>query len=142
SEIALALEERVPDGGLQERISTTVELANRSKLPAQNELEGGISAVLISRVADEAAQLIEEIDVEDLPDRSRAIRAGKISASVMVMMVLLCLVPGLHMAALYGRAFLPWQRLQRPSETKLSVLPGDARVVEGATLDVETHLTG
>ena len=142
AEIALALEDRVPGHALQERISSTVELANRSKLPSQHELEGGISTILISRVADEAAQLIEEIDIEELPDRSRTIRAGKFGAGALIAMVLLCLIPGLHMAAFYGRALLPWQRLQRPSATKISVLPGDARVVEGATLDVETSLTG
>jgi hypothetical protein len=142
AEIALALEDRVPGNALQERISSTVELANRSKLPAQDELEGGISTILISRVADEAAQLIEEIDIEELPDRAAAIRAGKFSAGALVAMVLLCLIPGFHMAAFYGRALLPWQRLQRPSATKISVLPGDARVVEGATLDVETSLSG
>lgn len=140
TEIALALEGRVPDGALEERVSTTVELAERY---ATHQLgDEGVSDELISRVADEAAVLIERINIEELPDRSRMQRSQRAILAAVIGCVALCLIPPLHMPVLYARAFLPWQKMQRPSETKITVLPGDARIVEGAPLQIEAQLSG
>ncbi|MCY3019778.1 MAG: PA14 domain-containing protein, partial [Planctomycetota bacterium] len=135
-EVARLLEGRGASAQLQERVSTTVELASHT--PSGE----GVSMQMIGRVADEAAQLIETLDVEQLPDRAGARRAGKTAAAAFGVIVLLCLVPGVHMASFYLRAFVPWGRLHRPSDTTLAVLPGDTRVVEGALLEIEAQAGG
>ncbi|HEY3324838.1 MAG TPA: DUF4175 family protein [Planctomycetota bacterium] len=144
AEIALVLESRISGGDVKERISTTVELAERSQALAKNPDEGneGVSTALIGRVADEAAALVQGLKIEDLPESRPALRAGKAAAALLGAMLALCILPSLHMATLYARALVPWRHIQRPSNTRLAVLPGDSRVVEGAAIDVEAQLSG
>jgi hypothetical protein len=136
AQIARALEECVPGRQLEERVSTTVELASRA------EAGEGVSRALIERVADEAAQMVESLDVEQLPDRRGVRRAAKAGLGALAAAVVLSAIPGLHMASFFGRALFPWGRFQRPSNTTVIVQPGHARVVEGALLEVEARLGG
>ncbi|MCZ7648347.1 MAG: PA14 domain-containing protein [Planctomycetota bacterium] len=135
AEIAADLERRAPDGDLAERLSTTVELAARGG-------QEGFSRALIERVADEAAERVGKLPVEALPDREPA-RAARLAAGVMLALAVLpCFVPGWRMPLQYARATLPWLNLPRASQTQLDVRPGEARVVEGQSLDVEALLEG
>ncbi|MGD0089983.1 MAG: PA14 domain-containing protein, partial [Planctomycetota bacterium] len=136
AEIARALELRAPGAGLAERVSTTVELAGRS-------LAGeGVSQQMVERVADESAQLVGQLSIAALPDRTRARRSGKTGLAALAAVLLLCLVPGLHFYSFYLRALLPWGRFHRPSNTAVAVSPGDTRVVDGTDLEIAARLDG
>lgn len=136
AEIALALEKRAPKDQLEERLSTTVELASSG---AFNER---LSAAMVRRVADEAAERVQHLDVEGLPDRKGARLALKSAAAVLVVAVLLCLIPALQMPLGLLRAALPWLNLKRTGDTSIEVATGDARVVEGESLTIEAAVTG
>lgn len=136
AEIALDLESRVPREALEERVSTTVELAARQ---AGSE---GYSPALVERVADEAAERLQKLDLESLPDRKPMRRALQAGGACLAVMILLALAPGWHMPLQYARAFLPWLNLPRASTVQVEVLPGESRVVEGQALDVEAEIGG
>jgi hypothetical protein len=136
TDVALALEAQAPHAALQERISTTVELASRS-----NSGEG-LSAAMVERVADEAAQCIQVLNIDSLPNRNGMRRALRIGAALLALLVLLCIPSRLQMRTAYCRAFFPWANLQRPGSTAIDVLTGSTRVVDGETVDVQIHTTG
>ena len=150
ADVALALEKCAPNHGLEERLSTTVELAKRQA--ADISMQGGhavyplnsegISEAMVLWVADETAEMMEDIDVQSLPDRSRTHRALKAGAAVLALAFVLCLIPHLSMPLLYVRAFMPWLNLRRPSNTQIDVLTGSQRVVDGESLQVEARISG
>ncbi|HYF50938.1 MAG TPA: DUF4175 family protein [Planctomycetota bacterium] len=135
TEVALELERCVPENGLQERISTTVEIAAR---PGNSQ---GVSALMIQRVADEAADAVQKLNVELLPDRTPTRKACKAAGAVLAFVLLLCLVPGMQMHLAMARALFPWLNLQRPSETQIEVATGDARVVEGESVTIQAKIS-
>ncbi|MFH0938146.1 MAG: DUF4175 family protein [Planctomycetota bacterium] len=139
AEVALALEQRAPKEQLQERISTTVELANRHR--ASSDSNDGLSEVMIQRVAHEASARVQSLNVETLPDRTPARRACKFAGVVIGVMLCLCLAPDLSMPLAYVRAFLPWLNLPRPSNTAIEVLTNSTRVVDGESVNIQARIT-
>ena len=134
-DIALTIEQRATHLPLEERISTTVELART---------EGacdGLSGAMIRRVAREAAALIQGLDIESLVDRSGCYRAAKFCGAGAVVVLALCVVPTLHLPLAYCRAFFPWMNLARPSSTQINVVTGSTRVVDGESLQIQIQIS-
>ncbi|MBI3829860.1 MAG: DUF4175 family protein [Planctomycetes bacterium] len=136
AEIALALEKCAPKDQLEERLSTTVELAS---IGAFNEQ---LSAAMVRRVADEAAERVQHLDVARLPDRKGARLALRSAGAVVALAVLLCLIPPLQMPLGLLRAALPWLNLKRTGDTSVDVATGDTRIVEGESVTIQASVTG
>lgn len=141
-EIALEMEERAPDRALEERLITTVELSTRRANSSFDHEDIGIAQPLADRVADEAAQLLLNADVESWADRGPERRGLRFGAAILVLALALCAIPGLSMPYRYARAILPWVGLARPSQTQISLVPRNPRVVEGAEVTFEAELLG
>jgi len=133
--IALEIESRAPKE-IQERISTTVELAARRDSGAR------LSAAMVQQVANEAAECIQALNIDRLVDRSGMRRALRAAAAVGAIVLTLCIPAGLRMRSAYARAFLPWVNMQRLGSTGIEVLTGSTRVVEGEALEVQVRTTG
>jgi len=148
-EVAATLEKQAPQADFQERLSTTVEIAKRRGTPDADQPDQpgalpdeNVSEAMIEWVADEAAELVDDLDVSSLADQRPMRKALILAASLFFVVSVLMFLPRLQMPTMYVRAFFPWMNLQRPSNTHIDVLTGNQRVVEGESLDVEAHISG
>ena len=102
---------------LRERLLAAVELANP---------KGGVnvkdSVEFREKLQDDVAGAIEGIDWNaKLPTRTLRpwfIAAGGVAAVILV----LCLLPGLHLSGFLARAALPFANLERPASVKIKIL--------------------
>lgn len=136
SQIALGLEKCASGSDLEERISTTVELAQ------SQTARMGLSPGMIDRVAGEAAELARGLKVDRLPDRTPARRAIVAGLAVQAIAIGLAMFPGWNMPLQYVRVCLPWANVERLGDTRVVVLTGDVTVVEGQLLSVEVRTEG
>jgi len=141
-DIAIEMENRAPAGLLEERLITTVELSTRRANASFDREDEGIAQPLADRVADEAAQLLVDADIESWADRGPERRGLRFGAAILILALALCLIPGLSMPIRYARAILPWIGMARPSQTQISLVPRNPRVVEGAEITFEAELLG
>ncbi|MFO1485458.1 MAG: hypothetical protein U1F71_19000 [Verrucomicrobiaceae bacterium] len=102
---------------LRERILAAVELADpRDGANVKDSVE------FRERLQDDVAAAVEGIDWKDrLPVRT--LKPWFVTAGAVVgVILLLCLVPGLHMSGFLARAAVPFANLERPASVKIRIL--------------------
>lgn len=129
--LARWLEERHPE--LQERISTTLELAGHPE---------GISPALLEELSEEAAADMTSLDPHQ-EVQTRRVRASMWPAlsSLAAMVVLLVIWPQ-EMGRLLTRAVLPFSELGNAGAFRFEVAPGDLEVLEGDEFTLDLTYTG
>jgi len=114
--------ERAAGGALDERLSSALALATAST--------SGVSVWMINRTVALAAQAAAAVQPRRLVSSRPARRALYAGAAACVAIGLACLSPTL--AALAARAAWPFAGVGRPSMHRITVLPGDAMIAQGA----------
>ncbi|MGB0143940.1 MAG: hypothetical protein ACPGAP_04145, partial [Akkermansiaceae bacterium] len=129
--LARWLEERHPE--LQERISTTLELADHPE---------GVSPALLEELSEEAAADMGSMDPNQ-EVRTRRVRASMWPAvSCLTSIVTLLVIWPNEMGRLLVRAVLPFSELGNAGAFRFEVAPGDLEVLEGDEFTLELSYTG
>ncbi|MGB2753545.1 MAG: DUF4175 family protein, partial [Phycisphaerae bacterium] len=128
--IARAIETRHPE--LQERLSSAVELLLSRDMP---QIRG--SEVLIAELVKQASRDAGRVQ----PTREITLRTARpfliaAGATVLVLAVLMALAPS-QALRLLARAVAPYLNLPNVSADQLAVRPGDIRLIQGDSLDIE-----
>ncbi|HEY5911604.1 MAG TPA: PA14 domain-containing protein [Verrucomicrobiae bacterium] len=121
--------ERAANAHYHERILAAVEMADTPP-----ESQPGVSAWMMQRTIDLAAEEIRAADPGLLVNRAPAVKAWKSAAASVLVLALACLSPGfvhrLWLALNPGAPTAPIARIH------LAVRPGDCRVSQGAPLEI------
>ena len=125
AQLARFVEEQVP--ALDDRLATAVDMVGRDPAP-----------LLMGPLVADAARRVDALDVDEVVPRSRLRRSGfKAGAAAIALLVLAV------MAREPARQSLDAASLALfPERVRLEIVPGHARVTQGARLTIEARLVG
>ena len=132
-DVALNVEQNHPN--LEDRLVSAIEFGNR-------ESTDPIEAHMLQRLLEDTTQRTEGIDFKATIDHRRTRKHVGIAALVFVgCCVLSLLFPGeIHTGLL--RVLAPWEKTEPILTTKLTVEPGNARILRGKSLPIHVTVTG
>ena len=132
-DVALNVERNHPN--LEDRLVSSIEFGDR-------ESTDPIEAHMLQRLLEDTTQRTEGIDFKATIDHSRTRKHVGIAALVLVgCFVLALLFPSeIHTSLL--RVFTPWEKTDPILTTKLTIEPGNARILRGKSLPIHVTVTG
>ena len=132
-DIALNVERNHPN--LEDRLVSAIEFGNR-------ESTDPIEAHMLQRLLEDTTQRTEGIDFKATIDHSRTRKHVGIAALVLVgcCVVTLLFPTEIHTSLL--RVLVPWEKTDPILTTKLTVEPGNARILRGKSLPIHATVTG
>ena len=132
-DVALNVERNHPN--LEDRLVSAIQFGNR-------ESTDPIEAHMLQRLLDDTIQRVKDIDFKATIDHSLTRkRVGIAALCVAGCCVLALLFPKeLHTSLL--RVLVPWEKTEPVLTTKLTVVPGNARILRGKSLPIHVTVTG
>ncbi len=132
-DIALNVERSHPN--LEDRLVSAIQFGNR-------ESTDPIEAHMLQRLLDDTIQRVKDIDFKATIDHSLTRkRVGIAALFIAGCCVLALLFPKeLHTSLL--RVLVPWEKTEPVLTTKLTVEPGNARILRGKSLPIHVTVTG
>ena len=132
-DIALNVEQNHPD--LEDRLVSAIEFGNR-------ESTDPIEAHMLQRLLEDTTQRVKGIDFKATINHSRTRKHVGIAALVVVGCCVLALLFPTELHTSLLRVLVPWEKTEPVLTTKLTVEPGDARILRGKSLPIHVTVTG
>ena len=132
-DIALNVERNHPN--LEDRLVSAIEFGNR-------ESTDPIEAHMLQRLLEDTTQRTESIDFKATIDHSRTRKHVGIAALVLVGCCVLSLLFPTEIHTSLLRVLAPWEKTDPILTTKLTVEPGNARILRGKSLPIHATVTG
>ena len=132
-DIALNVEHNHPD--LEDRLVSAIEFGNR-------ESTDPIEAHMLQRLLEDTTQRVKSIDFKATVDHSRTRKHVGIAALVVVGCCVLALLFPTELQTSLFRVLIPWEKTEPVLTTKLTVEPGNVRILRGKSLPIHVTVTG
>ena len=132
-DIALNVEQSHPD--LEDRLVSAIEFGNR-------ESTDPIEAHMLQRLLEDTTQRVKSIDFKATVDHSRTRKHVGIAALVVVGCCVLALLFPTELHTSLLRVLVPWEKTEPVLTTKLTVEPGNVRILRGKSLPIHVTVTG
>ena len=132
-DIALNVEQNHPD--LEDRLVSAIEFGNR-------ESTDPIEAHMLQRLIEDTTQRVKSIDFRATVDHSRTRKHVGIAALVVVGCCVLALLFPTELQTSLFRVLIPWEKTEPVLTTKLTVEPGNVRILRGKSLPIHVTVTG
>ena len=132
-DIALNVEQNHPD--LEDRLVSAIEFGNR-------ESADPIEAHMLQRLLEDTTQRVKSIDFKATVDHSRTRKHVGIAALVVVGCCVLALLFPTELHTSLLRVLVPWEKTEPVLTTKLTVEPGNVRILRGKSLPIHVTVTG
>ena len=132
-DIALNVEQNHPD--LEDRLVSAIEFGNR-------ESTDPIEAHMLQRLLEDTTQRVKSIDFKATVDHSRTRKHVGIAALVVVGCCILALIFPTELHTSLLRVLVPWEKTEPVLTTKLTVEPGNVRILRGKSLPIHVTVTG
>ncbi len=130
------------------RLVETAEPALRERLLAAVELaesEGADSPEFREQLQTEVTGQMSDLNAEKLLPWRMIFPWMKTLAAVMIVLILVCFIPGFHVAGFLARAALPFANLARPASVKLVIVtpaPASTMVPIASEADIAVDVIG
>ena len=132
-DIALNVEQNHPD--LEDRLVSAIEFGNR-------ESTDPIEAHMLQRLLEDTTQRVKSIDFKATIDHSRTRKHIGVATLVVVGCCVLALLFPTELHTSLLRVLVPWEKTAPVLTTKLTVEPGNARILRGRSLPIHVTVTG
>jgi len=132
-DIALNVEQNHPD--LEDRLVSAIEFGNR-------ESTDPIEAHMLQRLIEDTTQRVKSIDFKATVDHTRTRKHVGIAALVAVGCCVLALLFPTQLHTSLLRVLVPWEKTEPVLTTKLTVEPGNVRILRGKSLPIHVTVTG
>ena len=132
-DVALNVEQSHPN--LEDRVVSAVQFGSR-------ESDDPVEAHMLQRLLEDTTQRIKGIDFKATIDHSRTRKYVGIATLAIAACGLLTLLFPTETHTSLMRVLMPWERTDPILTTKVNVTPGDARILRGKSLPIETTVTG
>ena len=132
-DVALNVERNHPN--LEDRLVSAIEFGNR-------ESTDPIEAHMLQRLLEDTTQRTEGINFKTTIDHSRTRKHVGIAALVLVGCCVLSLLFPTEIHTSLLRVLAPWEKTDPILTTKLTVEPGNARILRGKSLPIHATVTG
>ena len=132
-DVALNVERNHPD--LEDRLVSAIEFGNR-------ESTDPIETHMLQRLLEDTTERVKGINFKATIDHSRTRKHVGIAALVIVGCCVLALLFPTEIHTSLLRVLAPWEKTDPVLTTKLTVEPGDARILRGKSLPIHVTVTG
>ena len=132
-DVALNVERNHPD--LEDRLVSAVQFGNR-------ESTDPIEAHMLQRLIEDTTERVKGINFKATVDQSRTRKHVGIAALVVVGCCVLALIFPTELHTSLLRVLVPWEKTDPVLTTKLTVEPGNARILRGKSLPIHVTVTG
>ena len=132
-DVALNVERHHPS--LEDRLVSAVQFGNR-------EPNDAIEAHMLQRLLEDTTESVKGIDFKATVDSSRTRKHVGIALLVLAGCVVLSLLFPSEIHTSLLRVFVPWEKTEPILTTKLTVTPGNARILRGKSLPIHVTVTG
>ncbi|MCZ6677857.1 MAG: hypothetical protein O7E52_11475 [Candidatus Poribacteria bacterium] len=132
-DVALNVEQKHPE--LEDRLVSALQFGER-------ETDDPIEAHLLQRLVTDASERAGSIDFKATVDKSKKRKYLGIAVAAVAVSVLLALVFPAEINTTLHRVLMPWEKTEPVLSTKLTVHPGDARLLRGQSLAIHVEVTG
>ena len=132
-DVALNVERNHPD--LEDRLVSAVQFGNR-------ESTDPIESHMLQRLLEDTTERVKGIDFKATIDHSRTRKQVGIAALVVVACCVLALIFPTEIHTSLLRVLAPWEKTDPVLTTKLTVEPGNARILRGKSLPIHVTVTG
>ena len=132
-DVALNVERNHPD--LEDRLISAVQFGNR-------ESTDPIEAHMLQRLLEDTTERVKGVDFKATVDHSRTRKHVGIAALIVVACGVLALIFPTEIHTSLRRVLVPWEKTDPVLTTKLTVEPGNARILRGKSLPIHVTITG
>ena len=132
-DVALNVEQNHPN--LEDRLVSAVQFGNR-------ESDDPIEAHMLQRLIEDTTERVKGIDFKATIDHSRARKYIGIMTLVIAACGLLTLLFPTEIQTSLMRLLVPWEKTDPVLTTKVTVTPGNARILRGKSLPINVIVTG
>ena len=132
-DVALNVERHHPS--LEDRLVSAVQFGNR-------EPNDAIEAHMLQRLLEDTTESVKGIDFKATVDSSRTRKHVGIALLVLAGCVVLSLLFPSEIHTSLLRVLVPWEKTEPILTTKLTVTPGNARILRGKSLPIHVTVTG
>lgn len=132
-DVALNVERNHPD--LEDRLISAVQFGNRDSTDP-------IESHMLQRLLEDTTERVKGIDFKATIDHSRTRKQVGIAALVVAACCVLALIFPTEIHTSLLRVLVPWEKTDPVLTTKLTVEPGNARILRGKSLPIHVTVTG
>lgn len=132
-DVALNVEKNHPN--LEDRLVSAVQFGDRTA-------DDPIEAHMLQRLVEDTTERIKSIDFKATIDHDRTRKHIGIATLVIVACGLLSLLFPTEIHTSLLRVLVPWEKTDPILTTKLTVAPGNARILRGKSLPIHVTVTG
>ena len=132
-DVALNVERQHQD--LEDRLVSALQFG-------EEETEDPIKSHLLERLVTDAVERTEEIDFKATVDKSKKRKHIGIAVAALAVCTLIALIFPTELNTSLNRLLSPWEKTEPVFTTKLTVEPGNARILRGRSLAINLEVTG
>ena len=132
-DVALNVERKHRD--LEDRLVSALQFG-------EAETEDPIKSHLLQRLVTDAVERTDGIDFKATVDKSKKRKHIGIAAAVLAGCALIALIFPAELDISLNRLLSPWEKTEPVFTTKLTVEPGNARILRGRSLAINAEVTG
>ena len=132
-EVALNVERNHPD--LEDRLVSAIQFGNR-------DATDPVESHMLQRLLEDTTERVKGIDFKATIDHSRTRKQVGIAALVVAACCVLALIFPTEIHTSLLRVLVPWEKTDPVLTTKLTVEPGNARILRGKSLPIHVTVTG
>ena len=132
-DVALNVERKHRD--LEDRLVSALQFG-------ETETEDPIKSHLLQRLVTDAVERTDGIDFKATVDKSKKRKHIGIAAAVLAGCALIALIFPAELDISLNRLLSPWEKTEPVFTTKLTVEPGNARILRGRSLAINLEVTG
>ena len=132
-DVALNVERKHQD--LEDRLVSALQFG-------ETETEDPIKSHLLQRLVTDAVERTDGIDFKATIDKSKKRKHIGIAAAVFAGCALIALIFPAELNISLNRLLSPWEKTEPVFTTKLTVEPGNARILRGRSLAINAEVTG
>ncbi len=132
-DVALNVERKHQD--LEDRLVSALQFG-------EVETEDPIKSHLLQRLVTDAVERTEGIDFRATVDKSKKRKHIGIAVAALAVCTLIALIFPIELNTSLNRLLSPWEKTEPVYTTKLTVEPGNARILRGRSLAINLEVTG
>ncbi len=132
-DVALNVERQHQD--LEDRLVSALQFG-------EEETEDPIESHLLQRLVTDAVERTEGIDFKATIDKSKKRKHIGIAVAALAVCTLIALIFPTELNTSLNRLLSPWEKTEPVFTTKLTVEPGNARILRGRSLAINLEVTG
>ena len=132
-DVALNVERQHQD--LEDRLVSALQFG-------ETETEDPIKSHLLQRLVTDAVERTEGIDFKATVDKSKKRKQVGIAVAALAGCALIALIFPTELNTSLNRLLSPWEKTEPVFTTKLTIAPGNARILRGRSLAINLEVTG